>query len=235
MDNPQILKHLEQQRDALFQKLKSTSISELYKQEYAEIKSGRIFVFDNGERQMLSELKRLSKDTTLDAAYHAKLSEYASLENEELINHFENEFVKLFDAIIKPGKQDDIQALFIEYDDYYFFNALSVCYGRRDYPLVTEPRYIMDEYDYNKQVLWIENGINFEPAWPDCSEFDDLEYLEVSHDLEVLFQLHSRTLLHRALDRLDKNGQLNFLTARPFMFYINEHDCEVMTLYKLEV
>ena len=106
MDNPQILKHLEQQRDALFQKLKSTSISELYKQEYAEIKSGRIFVFDNGERQMLSELKRLSKDTTLDAAYHAKLSEYASLENEELINHFENEFVKLFDAIIKPGKQD---------------------------------------------------------------------------------------------------------------------------------
>ena len=59
MDNSTILQLLENQRDSLFEKLKSTSISELYKEESYNIKSGRVFVFDNGERKMLSDLKKI--------------------------------------------------------------------------------------------------------------------------------------------------------------------------------
>ena len=56
MDNPIILISLEKQRDSLLQKLKATSISALYKEQYNDIKAGRLFVFDNEERQMLSDL-----------------------------------------------------------------------------------------------------------------------------------------------------------------------------------
>lgn len=230
MDNVQLLKKLEQQRDVLFQQLSQTTISGLYKKEYADVKGGRIFVLDNEERQMLRDLERLSKDTSLDLAYKAKLLEYSNLDNEALVEYFQGEFRRVFTEMIDSGKSHEIQALFIEYDDYYQFTSYIICYGRQEYPLVEEPRYITDEYDYNKQVLHIDNGIDFMPAWLSCEELD-LEYLEVNAGLEQLFILHSRTLLHRALDRLNNNGELAFLSARPFTFYINEHDCEVMTLY----
>ncbi len=74
MDNSQILTLLEKQRDVLFDKLKKTSISELYKKEYSDIKSGRVFIFDNGEKQMLKDLKKLSKDTSFDLAYKIQIS-----------------------------------------------------------------------------------------------------------------------------------------------------------------
>lgn len=49
MDNLQLFGKLEQQRDVLFQKLNSTSISELYKEQCADIKSGKVFVLDNSK------------------------------------------------------------------------------------------------------------------------------------------------------------------------------------------
>ena len=72
MDNSKILKLLEAQRDSLLSKLKVTTISGLYKEQYDEIKAGRVFVFDNGERKMLSDLKKLLKDTSHDESFKNK-------------------------------------------------------------------------------------------------------------------------------------------------------------------
>ena len=233
MDNLKILKLLEAQRDSLLSKLKVTSISGLYKQEYDDIKAGRIFVFDNGARKMLNDLKKLLKDTSHDNAFKSKLTEYSNLDNSALVGYFQSEFERILNEIIISGKQGEIQALFIEYDFYYHYTSIIVCFGRQEYPVIEEPRYISNEYDHNKQVLFIDNGINFQPAWVDCEEFDNLDYLEVNFDLERLFKLHSRTLLHQALDNLNSNGKLNLFSNRPFSFYINEHDSEVMMLFRL--
>ena len=233
MDNPKILKLLERQRDILFEKLKATSISDLYKKQYDEIKSGRVFVFDNGEQQMLSDLKKLSKDTSLEGSFNNKLTEYLKLDNNAITTYFQKELERIFNDIISSGKQNEIQALFIEYDYYYHYTSCITCYGQQEYPLVEEPRYITDEYDYNKQVLFLDNGINFEPSWLDCEEFSNLDYLEINYELENLFKLHSRTLLHKSLDNLNISGTLDMFHNRPFLFYINEHDSEVMLLYRL--
>lgn len=232
MDNPQILKLLEKQRDSVFDKLKSLKISELYKEKYNDIKSGKVFVFDNGEKQMLQDLKQLSKNTSFDSPFENKLKEYRDLDNELLVGYFIQEFHRVFNEIKSSGKSNEIQAIFSEYDYYYHFTSSLICYGSQDYPLIEEPRYINKEYDYNKQVLFIDNGINFKPAWINCEEFD-LDYLDINYELENLFQLHSRTLLHKAIVKLNSGNQLNFLINRPFTFYINEHDSEVMILYRL--
>ena len=160
MDNPKILKLLERQRDTLLEKLKTTSISGLYKEQYDDIKAGRVFVFDNGERQMLNDLKKLSKDTSLDSTFNNKLTEYLTLDNNALTAYFQKEFDRVFSEIMNSGKQDEIQALFIEYDYYYHYTSNITCYGLQEYPLIEEPRYISNEYDYNKQVLFFDNGIN---------------------------------------------------------------------------
>ena len=234
MDNPKILNLLEKQRDSLFEKLKGTSISVLYKEQYDDIKAGRVFVFDNGERQMLSDLKKLSKDISLDSSFKTKVTQYLSLDNDTLITYFQKEFERILNEIIISGKQDEIQALFLEYDYYYHYTSSITCYGRQEYPVIEEPRYITKEYDYNKQILFLDNGINFQPAWIDCEEFGDLDYLDINFELESLFQLHSRTLLHKALDNLNTNSKLNLFRNRPFSFYINKHDSEVMMLYRLK-
>ncbi len=99
MDNLKILKLLEQQRDSLFEELKATSISQLYKQQYNDIKANRVFVFDNGERKMLSDLKKLSKNTSLDGPFENKLTEYLSLDNDMLTAYMQTEFKRVLNEI----------------------------------------------------------------------------------------------------------------------------------------
>ena len=82
--------------------------------------------------------------------------------------------------------------MFIEYDYYYHFTSGITCYGRQEYPLIEEPRYISNEYDNNKHVLFLDNGINFKPAWVDCEEFADLDYLDINHQLQNLFKLFKK-------------------------------------------
>jgi hypothetical protein len=233
MDNPTLLKLLESQRDLLLKQLKATSISALHKEQYEDIKAGRVFVFDGGERQMLRDLKMLSKDSSFDNFFQNKLNEYAGLDDIPLIAYFEKQFEKVFDQIKEAEKENQVQALFIEYDYYYHFTSIVTCYGIQEYPLIEEPRYISGEFDYDKQVLFLDEGINFQPAWRDCEELGDLEYLDINYDLENLFRLHSRVLLHKALHNLEAHGRLEFLHNRPFSFYINEHDSEVMLLFRL--
>jgi hypothetical protein len=233
MNNIRVLHQLEQQRDALFAKLEATTISKLHQDEYDDLKSGRVFVFGNDEREMLKELKKLAKDTSLDEPYRSKLNEYLGLDNSGLILYFETEITRVINEISASKRQDEIQALFIEYDYYYHFNSCITCYGQQEYPLIEEPRYISDEIDFDKQILFIENGINFQPAWVDCLAFDDLVHLDINYELEMLFKLHSRTLLFRSLESLESTGILDNFKCLPFTFYINEHDCEVMTLFRL--
>jgi hypothetical protein len=232
MENSQILKLLEQQRDELFDRLNSTSISELHKQQYNGIISGEIHVLGDDKELMLEELKELSKDNSYNKSFKEKIQEYLKLDNSKLISHFREEFVRVLEEIVASKKIDDIQALFIEYDYYYHYSSCIQCYGIQDYPILIEPRYIFEEIDYQKEVLLIPNGINFEPAWADCEEFEELEYLLVSTEFENLFQLHSRVLLHKAIDGLD-DDILKPISVKPFFIYINEHDCEQMLLYKM--
>ena len=233
MDNPTILILLEKQRDSLLEKLKATSISALYKKQYNDIKAGRLFVFDSEERQMLSDLKKLSNDISLDSILQNKLTEYSGLDNDVLTAYFQKEFERVFDEITRSGKQDQMQALFIEYDYYYHYSSNINCYGRQEYPIIEQPRYLTGECDLNKPVLFLNNGLSFQPAWVDCEAFDDLDYLEINFELETLFKLHSRTLLHKSLDNLSISGALDIFHNRPCSFYINEHDSEVMILYKM--
>jgi len=233
MSNPKILTLLKKQTGSLFEKLRNTSISALYKKEYQDIKAGRIVILDSGEKEMLNDLKELSKNTSLDSSFESKLNEYLELDNTRLILYFEKELGRCINEIIASGKLNEIQALFIEYDYYYHFSSCITCYGKQEYPEIQEPRYISDEYNHNKQVLFLENGVNFQPAWIDCEEFENLDFLEVNYELQRLFQLHSRVLLHKAFDNLNLAGKLDLFKNRPFSFFINEHDCEIMALYKL--
>lgn len=233
MNNLKILTLLEKQTSSLFEQLINTSISALYKKEYQNIKAGRIVIFDSDEREMLNDLKELSKDTSLDNSFKSKLNEYLELDNTRLILYFEKELGRCINEIIASGKLNEIQAIFIEYDYYYHFSSCMTCYGIQEYPEIHEPRYISDDYNYNKQVFFLENGVNFQPAWIDCEQFENLDFLEVNYELQRLFQLHSRVLLHKAFYNLSSAGKLDLFKNRPFSFFINEHDSEVMILYKL--
>ncbi len=182
---------------------------------------------------MLNNLKQLAKDTSLDSSFEAKLKEYLELDNNALILYFQKEVGRCLVEIIASGKLNEIQAWFIEYDYYDHFSSSTTGYGIQKYPDIQEPRYISDEYDDNKQVIFLDNGINFQPAWINCEEFENLAYLDINYELQKLFQLHSRVLLHKALDKLCLAGELDLFKNRPFSFFINEHDCEVMMLYQL--
>ena len=162
-----------------------------------------------------------------------KIKEFLRLDNDGLIDYFINEIEKVLDKIVDSNKQDEIQALFIEYDYYYHYTSCVECYGQQEYPIVVEPRYITSEYDYDKKVFFLDEGINFKPAWIDCEELANFDYLDISYNLEKMFQNHSRVLLHKALKYLDDNHKLSFFKNRPFTFYINEHDSEVMMLFRL--
>ncbi len=233
MNNSKILQLLENHRDRLFEKLKATTISQLYKEQYNDIKAGRVFVFDNGEREMLRDLKQLSNDISHDDSFANKLTQFLNLDNNSLTVHFQKEFERVFSDILDSNKQDEIQALFIEYDHYYHYTSCITCYGQQEYPIIEEPRYITNEYDYNKKILFLDNGINFQPAWLSCEEFGNLDYLDINNELENLFKIHSRMLLHMALKKLDLNSKLDLFKNKPFSFYINEHDDKVMMLYRL--
>jgi hypothetical protein len=211
------------------------TISALYAEQYQDIKSGRVVVLndENEVQQILTNLEKQSKDTSHDHIIADKLAQFLKLENEVLIEYFQKEIEQVLTEIEYSNKQDEIQALFIEYHYYYHFRGGITCYGQQNYPVIEEPRYILGEFNHTKQIIFLDKSINFEPAWLDCQELENFDSLEVVSELENLFQIHSRSLLHKALVKLDNNNKLHLFKNRPFTFYINEHDCEVMMLYRL--
>jgi hypothetical protein len=80
----------------------------------------------------------------------------------------------------------------------------------------------------------ITDAFDFAGAWPDCEEYDWTSvHLNVYYDLQNLFKLNSRVILHKSLAKMENEGYLEVLKGRPFYFYIAEHDMEVSMLYKL--
>lgn len=234
MLHKQISDNLEAQRNSIFNFLSNTSINQLYRHEYEQIRSGKTFLLNEDIEEALEELRVLSEDTSQNWRLDKKLNDFISLDNDSLLSDFTEQFVTLLEKIAESGKHDSIQAIRLEYDDYYQYDSFAACYGPQDYPVLLQPRYLNDELGYKNQVIKIDNAINFESAWIDCSEFEDLPYLNVELSLEDLYSLHSRTLLNKALETLDSVDQLSLLKLRPFTFYINAHDGEIITLYRLE-
>jgi hypothetical protein len=232
MDNAEILKSIEQQKDSLFEELKVTKISKLHQDLYDEIKEGRVFVYDNAEKEMLHDLEILSKDTSRDIPFIAKASEYLKLDNEALTLHFEEELELMLDKIIASGHQEAIQALTIEYDHYYRYVSFVTCYGQQSDP-AHKAGYVINENDYDGMLSFIEPGINFEPALVNCEEFEDFVYLSINVSLQHLFSLHASTLLHNALENFAGKGKLDLFTNRPFTFYIKQAELETRVLYQL--
>lgn len=161
MNNEKILTSLEAQRDVCYAQLISKNISERYQEMYDDIRRGRVFIFDNGEKEMLKDLKILKKNKSFDQLYIETVNSYRNLDNSSLINYFTGEFERIFNKIIQSGKSKEIQAAFIEYDYYYHYTSFFNCYGKQEYPFVEEPRYISSEYDYQKHILFVDEGINF--------------------------------------------------------------------------
>lgn len=233
MKNTEILSNLEDQTIQLYRNLNQTSISELYKKQFQDIQSGMVAFFGIEKATLLEQLIKLADDSIDDNNLEQKLNDFRQLDHEKLINHFKDEFERVFKQIADANKQNEIQALFIEYDYYYQYSSYIICCGKQNYPIIEVPRYISNEYDYNKEVYLVDDGVNFQPAWIDCKEFSEFKYLGIQSELEKLFQLQSRVLLHKALALLDEDKKLNLFKNVPFTIYINEHDCEVMMLYRI--
>src|SRR5688572_29018821 len=161
MDNSTILRLLEKQRDDIFHKLKGTTISGLYREQYEDLREGRLVLIGGADKAFMRELKELSADTSRDHLLQEKLSEYLLLDNNGLTSYFQKEWERILDEIRNSGKADEIQAIFLEYDFYYHYQSIILCYGIQDYPLIEVPRYISNEFDYNKNILFLDHGINF--------------------------------------------------------------------------
>lgn len=234
MLHKQISDKLDEQRNTLFNYLSNTSINQLYREEYEQVKSGRTILLNTDVEEALEELRVLSEDSSQNWRLDKKLNDFLSLDNDKLLEEFTEQFVVLFEKLADTGLPDKIQAIRIEYDDYYNFESFAAGYCLQEYPVLLEPKFLREEFSSLNKISMIENAINFEEAWKDCSEFEDLPYLNVEFKLEELYVLHSRTLLNKALETLDSVDQLRILKTRPFTFYINEHDCEVMTLYRMD-
>jgi len=235
MSNLQIQRALEKQRNELYHSLRGQTLSGLFKQEYKSIKEGTTVYLGEIDEDVLDELKNLSKGTSNDKAFQDAVENINQLGNEAIINSFQADIIQLLNFIRDNGYENKLQAIFIEYDYYYHFKGIVSGYGKQEYPIITEPRYVSDEIDFSKVEFAGIEAINFEKAWVDCEAFEwTTEHLDIYYKLLNLYQLNSRVLLHQAIQQCFSDEQLDFLKVRPFTFYINEHDCEVMTLFRID-
>lgn len=235
MTNELIKAALLKQKNDCYDKLNSKTISQLFRDAYKDLVGSFVAILGGSKDEMTTELRELSKDKSHDKPYHDKIQLVHTLDNAAIIKSFMADVEKMLSLVVDSGKADQLQALFIEYDYYYHFSSVAMGYGRQSYPLVTTPRYLLNEIDFSNEVLSPFAAIDFKPAWPNCEEFDwTNDHLSAGYDLQELFVLNSRLVLHEALAELHGQGRLGALSLRPFTFYINEHDCEVMTLYQLD-
>ena len=86
----------------------------------------------------------------------------------------------IFDQLIKSNKIDTIKTLVIEYDDYYNASSEIICYNQIADPIMEAPYYFPDEFHSEHQSLYLQNGIDFGPAWINCEDLEELDYLEVN-------------------------------------------------------
>lgn len=233
MKNIQIEQALVKRRDELFDYLSNLTLSEFFYEQYNDIQTG-VGIITAGD-DYVAELLEASKDTSFDEAFRERVQLVKNLDANSIINSFKNDILELCKYIGKHNHYNKLQAIFIEYDYYESYKADVRGFGKQNYPIILTPRYIYTEIDFSKKCFNIFNAIDFKQAWVDCEDFEwILTYDEVFYELQNLFQFHSAILLFKALESLDKNGALSQFLVRPFTFYINERECEEITLYVLE-
>ena len=234
MNNLQIHIAFEKHRAELYDFLSIQSISGLFKKEYQSLKEGSIVYLGDTDQDVQEVLKQLSEDTSHDQLFYKKVQYVNQLDNNNIISSFQNDIIYLLNLIAERKIENGLQAVFIEYDYYYHFKGQATGYGKQNYPIVIEPNYL-SEVDFSKVLFYQTEVINFEKAWIDCEDFNWTgEHLDVYYQLQRLFQLNSRLLLHQAIQKCYEKGHFDFLKVRPLTFYINEHDSEVMTLFRID-
>lgn len=234
MTNDLILGQLTNHRDIIYNRLSNISLAALFAKEYENVASGEARVMSEDLDDIKRELIGLSQDFSHDEAFKEQVELLKVINsNDQVIEELLIDWQKLLDGSItslvnEPG------AAFIWYDAYDSPGDNTVSFhGKKKYPELAEPKYL-DGQLYKDELLVVHNAFNFKKAWPDCEAFEwTTAHLEVYFDLQNLFKLNSRVLLHKALNFLEEKESIQQFPYRPFNFYIAEHDQEVSMLYLL--
>jgi len=235
MTNQQILQQLSSERDIVFKRLSAKPLSGFFADEYNSLLSGETFQMGDDKDEALNNLKKHQHDKTQDIAFTEKVNSVNTLSESEIIDGFSQSWKLAFNTVSDNDLRTPMYAALLNYDAYDLpaQNSLTF-FGNTEFPELSLPQYLPPSL-YETKVISLENVFDFSPAWPDCEEFDwTTEFIEVYFELQTLFKLHSRILLHKALARMDENGSLASLQQRPFQFYIAEHDMEAGMLYTLK-
>jgi hypothetical protein len=229
--NDTIFQKLSEQKDQLkLELLKPLSLQ--YRELLAMYRAGRVRFSNDDPEATIAELTELSTEQPDDWIF-ADFVHKTVIDEQRAIASLKAGLQKVFAGIKGEGSFQPSNAMMIEYDWYYHYNSYATLMKSGfAYPVILEPRYA-EEFDSS---LFIKNypGPDFSTAWPDCSEVEDeAELLALGDRLMNYFQYNSRVFLHLALKEMDKSGELAFLN-QPFIFYVNEHDCEVMSLFVKE-
>jgi len=234
MTSQEILNQLLLERDAVFQHVSSVPLSGLFDREYESILSGETFLMNDDPEKVLNDLQELRNNKTHDVAFAEKVNRVNTIDEPQIIKGFIQDWKMAFERVSGIVLKTEIHGALVTYDAYDLpvQNGLGF-YGKNEYPELRVPQYLPTSF-YDQSVEELHEVFDFTQAWPDCEEFDwTTEHIEAYYDLQKLFKLNSRVLLHKALAAMDNNGSLSIIKHRPFHFYIAEHDLEVSMLYKL--
>lgn len=232
--NEQISEQLNSERENLKEFLLNIRLTDEFLVEYNDLVSGRGFKENDNDPELLS-LKKCAEDNKLNEKFQLIVNGISSLSEELIINEFKKSFMSVFGLMKSNSFQNSSQALFVEYDYYGHKNAWVGVFGKWNWELMINSAYLKGNW-YEDKIFELGNAITFINAWPEFveMEFDKIDNefgLEISDRLISLYKLNSRILLHHSLKQIDEEGGLDFLNIRPFHFFINEHDCEVSSLY----
>jgi len=234
MTNQEILSQLIFERDAVFRHLSSAPLSSFFDREYESILSGETFIMSDDRDDMLNNLQELRNNKTYNAAFADKVNSINSIDEQQIIKKFTQDWKMAFERVSLKALNTEIHAALVMYDAYDLpaQNSLGL-YGLNEYPALPVPQYLPSTF-YEKGINDLQDVLDFTQAWPDCEEFDwTTEHIDVYFELQKLFKLNSRILLHKAIAVMYQNGNLVMLKKRPFYFYIAEHDMEASMLYKV--
>lgn len=232
MKNQDVLNILTNQFDQLKKQLESTVLTEEFKLLINTIKGGSVFGAISN-RKLIGELKKYSKDKSSNDVISSCIERLKNLNHNIIKSQFKKSIKIFFDDVIK--KHNDCQTIIAEYDHYE--DPESVCCGLKLQEIgdIKIPRYLREEVNWDEVLFDTETFINFQNCWLDVEE---LEYttigLDVYYDTQKLVQLNSIILLHETFREMEVEGYFKQF-ERQVDFLINEHDCEVIYLYRVNL
>jgi hypothetical protein len=227
--NEAILASLLTQRDLLRAEL-TQPLSEKYAELLFMCEQGEVFFRNDQKENAVADIRRGAADRSQDTLF-IDFIEKTIVDEQKAVRSFRKDLACVFAEIRERDDFPFTGAIMMEYGWYYHYSSsLRLMKNGFVYPVVTEPRYL-NEFDLS-QYGEIIGGPAFTDAFPDCEEVEnEAQILEMGDKLMSYYELNARVLLHNALKEMDTAGELAFLPNRPFVFYINEHDSEVMSLF----